>query len=357
MRYRDIEQRLSWSRYRESVAGAAAYGDAGALAGAALDQSAEAEELRAEATPEHWLADTIQGAEGYPSDAEIDWWDSGVRLQGPADTALLGMLLMIALGAPATTTPSGATDTRDHLYTPQSLADPQLPSTSLATLQAGAWSRWPGLVCEELVIEGGRSAYTLVRAKLRGNGRREALGGYSPPAYSTPRRLRDALGTLLLGAPGSPAAVTTRLERWGLTVRNRLLDVTELAVDDLIPYDAAHPDRGYVAGALELDGAALRSAEIELVLVAQDWAEWSDCAELTAREVAITAEGDEIEAGFHDRLTVAMADARLTAVEPRSEGGLQHVRLRATPLHSGALADVLAVTLRNGVAAYGLLQT
>jgi hypothetical protein len=355
---RVIDYIQAYSHMREGSGGTAGYGDGNAIPHANIDQLRSMGSGRIEAIPRDLWDDSGFRGKGheFPTAAEIRTWTTEGKIDGEADTDLLGVLLMISLGSWTTTTPSGATDTRDHAFKLQNPSDGlQLPSTTVVALHHAdvGYYIYPGIVGEAVTIKGGKNQYVTYDCTLRGNGRRTAEASFSKPDFTPHRKLYDSVSVFKWGTPGSPTDYTSAVVSWEIAVNNSIiLDQAYYPRGDNGLYTSGNPDRGMTAGRL-LFGKRTVTPKFR-VLMENDAARQA-MEGGTAQEILITAQGEEIETNFNDKLTIQLKDVRFRGVKVGDEGEL--VAVDVEPLvqmpSSGLWADLLTVTLRNGLAAYG----
>lgn len=349
---RDIDQKISYTHYVESVSGAAKYGSAGEILDSRLDQAVSLESMELSANPIFVPDDTNARANDFQEQTEIESWNSGGEINGIVDVDLLGVLALISFGDLTTTTPTGATNSRDHLFIPMSLAGlAEPPSTEMGISDVES-SKYSGLVGARLNISGGRNQFTRMFCQMIGSGRRDEMPGFSDPTVRVPRKLRDGLSIINFGTPDSTADITAKIVEWELDYNNVLLPRSEFSMDMLELYDSGDEDQGDVAAGAEITE---RQVAVSLSIELENWDLWDDMKEMTAREIEIISEGNEIESGFFDRMIINAKDIRLRQVGKSAVDGILVWRGLAT-VFGDTLADVISLTIRNDTAAYGLLQ-
>jgi hypothetical protein len=355
---RVLDYILAFSVLREGVGGVAGYGDGNLIPNASITKvKSVGTGGRFEQFPRKRWDNAAHYGKGheFATKSEVNLWESGLPINGEVDTELLGTLLLHALGLPTTSTPSGATNSRDHVFVPQNpSAGLQLPSGTMICRQHAALNplKGGGLVVESLSIRGGKNQYATYDARLVGNGRL-AEETYTFPAFSAHRLLRDSVSTFAVGTVGSPTAMVADIVEWELSIANNLR-----IEDGYYPrgtaglYDAADASKGMIAGRMYFGNRALG---VKFTVLAQTDTFQAALAASTAREILITSEGDTIETGFLDTLTIQLKDVRYTAKRLGDQDGLTAWQIE-TLVHmpsTGLYADLLSVTLRNPVAAYG----
>jgi len=357
---RNLDYIQAYSLYREGVGGVAGYGDGNVVPHADIDQLRSIGDGRIESIiREQWDNSGHRGkGHEFAGSSEIQTRISEGRISGEVDTHMLGMLLLITMGGCSPSTPSGGTDTRDHAFTPQDPAGSlQLPSTTLSAQHHDdvGYFLYPGVVGESLTLRGGRRQYVTGEFNLRGNGRRTLQAGFSQPSYTAHRLLRDSISTFSFGPVDSPVAYTSQVVSWEITYNNNLqLDHSYYPRGDAGLYETGQPGRGMVAGRM-LFGARTITGRLSM-LMENDIVRTAEEQNL-ARELLITSQGDEIESGFNDTLTIRFEDVRFRQARYGNEGDLVAVTWD-TEVHmpsTGLWADLLTITLRNGVAEYGLI--
>lgn len=360
---RVIDYIQAYSHYRESASDAAGYGDGFEVAQGSIDKLKSIGTGRLLArVADRWdnAAAAGKGHEFAGSSENRTWLTDG-QVGGEADTDLLGMLLLITLGGLNTGTPSGGTNSRDHVFTPQEPSSGlQLPSTSMIARDHSSldYYRYAGLVGAQITLKGGQNQYVNCDCTLQGNGRRAVAAAYSPPSYAAHRLLRDAISTFKFGTPGGELTdYTAAVKSWELTWNNNLI-----AGNAHYPrgttglYTTTTRSSGMVAGRMEFGS---RVCDFKATILLESAASRTLLEGNTAQEIEIISEGDLIETGFYDKLTVSLKDVRFRAVSVGDADGLAtyeiegHVHMPS----SGLWADLLTVTLRNSVAAYGSLQS
>jgi len=359
---RVIDYIQAYTHYREGTGGVAGYGDGNVVPHADIDKLKSIGGGRIEAIPRDLWDDAGFRGKGheFPGSSEIRTWITEGKIDGVVDTDLLGMLLLITFGALTTSTPSDATDTRDHAFTLQNPDNGlQLPSTTFAAQNHNdvGYFLYPGNVGDSLTLRGGRNEYVTLDCSLLGNGRRTAEGSFSEPSYASHRKLRDSISTFKFGETGSLVDYTARIVSWELTVNNNhQIDQAYYPRGDAGLYSSGNPERGMVAGRMLFGN---RTVTGRFTLLMEDDAARTAMEQNLAREIEIVSTGDEIETGFDDKLTISLKDVRFRAVRYGEEGDLVAVNVELLPHmpSSGLWADLLTVTLRNGVSEYGTIPS
>lgn len=354
---RSFDKQLIYSHYDESASGALSYGDSGVVSNANLDQSVLVRGVNMESEPTvRDNTDRADAPEGLPDEVVYDRWNSRGSFSGEADVDLLAVVAGQAIGAAITSTPGGATDTRDHLIVPRSQAELDNPESLTFGFGLGSnYSKYPGCIITQLSIRGGKDQYVTMQADFVGNGRRSTMSAYTPPDAAELQLLRNSQGVVLLGTVGAPANIATKIREWSLTWRNEPISESQISIDMIAAYDVSDDDLGYGLSEQEI---ARRGLTFVIVVENDGLSEVDDMEALTARELSIVVEGDEIESGFNNTLTISAKDLRYLKVNETERNGLLAWELSGELLidSSGTLADYLSLTVRNNTNAYGLLQ-
>lgn len=357
---RNLDYIQAYSLYREGIGAVAGFGDGNVVPHADIDQLRSIGDGRIESIIRDQWDNAGHRGKGheFAGSSEIQTRITEGRVSGEVDTHMLGMLLLISMGGYSPTTPSGATSAYDHAFTPQDPAGSlQLPSTTLGAQHHDdiGYFLYPGNVGESFTLRGGRSQYVTGEFNLRGNGRRTAEGSFSKPDYVTHRLLRDSISTFSFGPLDNPVAYTSQIVSWEITFNNNLqLDQAYYPRGDAGLYTTGQPESGMVAGRM-LFGARTITGRFSM-LMESDIVRTAEEQNLV-RELLITSEGDEIETGYNDTLTIRFEDVRFRQARYGNEGDLVAVTWE-TLTHmpaSGLWADLLTITLRNGVEEYGLI--
>lgn len=360
---RTIDYIQAWSLYRESASGTAGYGDGNEVAQANIDQmtSIGSGNRLEQIIEDSWdNKEHIGKGHAFPTASEIRKWSTEGSISGEADVNLLGMLLYLGLGSLSTSTPDGATSASDHLFTLLSAASGlQLPSTSMVAQDHAGIGYWlyGGLVVDKLTLKGGKDEYVQVDASLIGNGRRTQVTGWTTPSISNHTMLRDSASSFAFGTPGSPTSYSADIISWEVSLsNNHNKSIAFYPRGDAGLLDSSNPASGMVAGRMLYGN---RQVDVKFtVLATGDQAKQLEQSN-AATEVLITSSGDEIETGFNNSLTIQMKDTRFRAVRTGEQDG--YLTFSVEPLvhmpSTGALSDMLSITLRNGTDSYGLLQS
>jgi len=350
--------------YRESAASAAAYGKASgvlysdvdrmvALGGAMIEHNVN----------EEWTNEGVQGiGHGFETDQEFYSWTSQLSIGDvPVDTQLLGQILLATLGSLNTTTPTGGTDSRDHLFKFMTLSSSlQLPSLCFVGQEHPSVDPklFTGFCGSALSLKGGRNQFVVMNATLIGSGHYTEVGSFSTPSLSAIAKLRDSVATCSIGTVGAPTAVTANVISWTLNINTNLLTGADgyyangnngLLVDDT-------PASGMIRSQLRIGQPTVT---LSLVLQMTDDSIRTVQEGNTVQEVLITAQGDEIEEGFNDALTIQAKGGRVRNRKVGDAEGIRTVEfdVRLSWPTSGLYADFLAITLRNSTDEYGSLKS
>ena len=130
---RTIDRITGYSYHRESLSASDGYGDGFEIVKGNVDQLTSLGTGQIESiVSQRWgnAPDFGKGTE-FDRSSENQMWITNAQINGVADADLLGMLLLVTMGGLSTSTPSGASAARDHLFTLQDTANGlQLPSTA-----------------------------------------------------------------------------------------------------------------------------------------------------------------------------------------------------------------------------------
>ncbi len=298
----------------------------------------------------------------FPTFRENMRWTTEGQSTDVVDTTWLGLLLKIMLGSVSTSTPSGGTDARDHAYVLQPGSNLQLPSTNLVAKDsiAGGYFSYPGIVCSTLNLNGAANGYMQHSAALKGNGKKTAVGGFAGGTFLDHRLLRDSQATFLFGVPDSAISNIDDLVSWNLDLDAGLLLDDAYGPDGTVTptsavlFDQTDASKGMIAKRMRFGD---RTIGVNFTIKVSDQVAKTIEENNTITEVIITSLGDLIEVGFYDKLTIQMKDVRFTAVRKGEQDGLITFDVTGMVMMpaSGLFADLLTITLRNGVAGYPVI--
>lgn len=334
----------------EGAGGAAGYGDGNEIPEASFDQCEVFESGRLQIkSVERWSnKGGIGNGTGHANRSIIDRIESGGSYSGALSLLKALWVFNITMGAFVKTTPGGATDARQYLFSEMAAAaGSQLPSSELVirSLESVGYEKWLGIVGESFNIKGGVGSYVSMDYSLVGNGRKKAAVGVAPVAAADPIMLRNALGSAVnMGDPGSTADVRADIVEWEFSYQNELTkryiprDLTGLL--DATDRESAQIIYEILAGTPSITGS--------LTLMAQDDTPLDRALKNKSTEFEIVCESDAavIESGQPYSMTISGKQFKLLDPEQTEVDGQTAWKFSLEAEQPGvSLADMFSIAV------------
>lgn len=306
------------------------------------------------------ISPTVEDNKGHATGFEdgTDQWTNAIdvrrQLEVQAGARGIGRLLLAALGAVTTTTETGMTDARQHLFAPMSVASSrQLYAYGMVEQMGSGLNRHlASMVCDSLNLSGQGVSRINCSASFVGSGKIDTPSGLTMPSADGTEVFFKNSQTVVKYDNGTVINLGTskRLETWEFAIQNQLLADEGYRPGAGNFFTSGDPDSGCVRSECLL-GQRNYSFNLTARFNSQD----EELADLLAQndvDVEIELVGPEVETGVNYSLKIKASKCKVSQVGLQDANGLVTVQIQLPVLFDVGTGKNVEVTLVNDVTSY-----